>query len=68
MSGLRKKLNSLDTELGLMEMVLAGIKSALTRQPFSVTQGLRNLAAAQEAIGWTHLCKGWILKQWIEGQ
>jgi len=68
MSGLRKKLNSLDTDLGLMEMVLAGIKSALTRQPFSVSQDLRNLAAAQEAIGWTNLFKGRISKQWIERQ
>ena len=51
-----------------MEMVLAGIKSALTRQPFSVAQDLRNLAAAQEAIGWTNLFKGRISKQWIERQ
>jgi len=31
-------------------------------------QDLRNLAAAQEAIGWTHLFKGRISKQWIERQ
>jgi len=30
MSGLRKKLNSLGTEMGLMEMMPAGVKSALT--------------------------------------
>jgi len=46
MSGLRKKLNSLGTEIGLMEMMLAGVKSALTRQQFRVPQELRNLAAA----------------------
>jgi len=68
MSGLRKKLNSLGTEIGLMEMMLAGVKSALTRQQFRVPQDLRNLAAAQEAIGWTHLFKGRISKQWIDRQ
>jgi len=36
MSGLRKKLNSLGTETGLMEMMLAGVKSAMTRQQFRV--------------------------------
>jgi len=55
MSGLRKKLNSLGTEMGLMEMMLAGVKSALMRQQFRVPQDLRNLAVAQEATGWTHL-------------
>jgi len=40
MSGLRKKLNSLGTETGLMEMMLAGVKSALTRQQFRVPQDL----------------------------
>jgi len=62
MSGLRKKLNSLDTETGLMEMMLAGVKSSLTRKPFRVPRDLRNLAAAQEAISWTHLFKCWISK------
>jgi len=51
-----------------MEMMLAGVKSALTRQQFRVPQDLRNLAAAQEAIGWTHLFKGRISKQWINRQ
>jgi len=68
MSGLRKKLDALGTETGLMEMMLAGVKSALMRQPFRVPRDLRNLAAAQEAIGWTHLFKGQISKQWIERQ
>jgi len=36
MSGLRKKLNSLSPETGLMEMMLAGVKSALMRQQFRV--------------------------------
>jgi len=31
-----------------------------------VAQDLRNLAAAQEAIGWTNLFKGRISKQWIK--
>jgi len=66
MLGLRKKLNSLDTEIGLMEMVLTRVKSTLTRQPFRVAHDLRNLVAAQEAIGWTNLFKGRISKQWIE--
>jgi len=68
MSGLRKKLNSLGTETGLMEMMLARVKSALTRQQFRVPQELRNLAAAQEATGWIHLFKGRISKQWINRQ
>jgi len=73
MSGLRKKLNSLGTETGPMEMMLAGVKSALTSQQFRVPQDLRNLAAAQEATGWIHLFKGriykqWIFKQWIDRQ
>jgi len=68
MSGLRKKLNSLGTEIGLMEMMLAGVKSALTRQQFRVPQDLRNLAAAQEATGSIHLCKGHISKLWINRQ
>jgi len=68
MSGLRKKLNSLGTEIGLMEMMLAEVKSALMRQQFRVPQDPRNLAAAQEAIGSTHLFKGWISKQWINRQ
>jgi len=68
MLGLRKKLNSVGTEIGLMEMMLAGVKSALTRQQFRVPQELRNLAAAQEAIGWIHLFKGRISKQWINRQ
>jgi len=68
MSGLRKKLNSLGTEMGLMELMLAGVKSALTRQQFRVPQELRNLAAAQEATGWIHLFKGRISKQWIDRQ
>jgi len=63
MSGLRKKQNSLDTEMGPMEMMLAGVKSALTNQPFSVAKDLRNPAAAQEAAGWTNLFKGRISKQ-----
>jgi len=57
MSGLHKKLNSLGTETGLMEMILAGVKSALTRQPFRVPHDLRNLAAAQESIGWISCSK-----------
>jgi len=68
MSGLRKKLNSLGTEIGLMEMMLAGVKSALTRQQFRVPQDLRNLAVAQESIGWIHLFKGRISKHWIDRQ
>ena len=68
MCGLRKKLDSLGTEIGWMEMMLARVKGALTRQPFRQPQDLRNLAAAQEAIGWTHLFKGRISKQWIERQ
>jgi len=68
MSGLCKKLNSLGTETGLMEMMLAGVKSALTRQQFRVPQELRNSAAAQEAMGWIHLFKGRISKQWINRQ
>jgi len=51
-----------------MEMMLAGVKSALTRQQFRVPQDLRNLAAAQEATGWIHLFKGRISKQWIDSQ
>jgi len=65
MSGLCKKLDSLETEIDLTEMVLAGVNCALTRQPFRVPQELRNLAAAQQAIGWTHLFKGRISKQLI---
>jgi len=68
MSGLRKKLNSLGTETGLMEMMLAAVKSALTRRQVGVPQDLRNLAAAQEAIGWSHLFKCQISKQWINRQ
>jgi len=68
MSGLCKKLNSLGTETGLMEMMLARAKSALTRQLFRVPHDLRNLAAAQEVIGQTHLFKGRISKQWVERQ
>jgi len=49
-------------------MMLAGVKCALTRQPIRVTQKLRNLAATQDAVGWTHLFKGRISKQWIERQ
>ena len=67
-SGLRTKLGSFGTEIGLMEMMLDGVKCALTRQPFTVTQELRNLAGAQEAIGWTHRFKGRISKQLIERQ
>jgi len=51
-----------------MEMMLAGVKSALTRQQFRVPQDLRNLATAQVAICWTHLFKGCISKQWIDRQ
>jgi len=65
MSGLLKKLNSLGAEMGLMEMMLAGVNSALTREQFGVPQELRNLGAAQEATGWIHLFKGRISKQWI---
>jgi len=68
MSGLCKKLGSLGTEIGLMEMMLSGVKSALRRQPFRVPHGQRNLAAAQEATGCTHLFKGRISKQWIARQ
>jgi len=49
MSGLRAKLNSLGTETGVMEAVLAEVKSALTRHQFRAPQDLRNLAVAQEA-------------------
>jgi len=68
MSGLRKKLNSLGAEMGLMEMMLARVKSALTRQQFRAPQELRNSAAAQEATGWIHLFKAQISKQWIDRQ
>jgi len=68
MSRLHKKLNSLGTETGVMEMMLAGVKSALTRQPCRVHHDLMNLAAAQEAIGWTRMFKGRIFKQWIARQ
>jgi len=64
MSSLRKKLHSSGTEIGLMEMLLTSVKSALTR----VAHNLRNLGAAQEATGWTHLFKGRISKQWTERQ
>jgi len=66
MSGLHKKLDSLGTETRLMEMMLAGVKCSLTRQPFSLPQDLRNLVATQEATGWTHLFKGQTTKQWTE--
>ena len=68
MSSLRKKSDSLDTGLGLMETMLAGVKSALNGQAPWLPQELRNLAAAQEAIGWEHLFKGRISKQWAERQ
>jgi len=62
------QLSLLGESTGLMEMMLAGVKCALTRQPFRVSQDLRNLATTQEAIGWTHLFKGRITKQWTERQ
>jgi len=55
------------TKIGLMEMMLE-VKCALAGQPFRLPQDLRNIAAAQEAIGLIHLFKGWISKQWIERQ
>ena len=66
--GLRSKLEELDTELGLSEMVYAGIKGALTGVNPAFPQELRNVAAAQEAIGWDHLFKGRMSKQWVERQ
>jgi len=68
MSGMRKKLDSLDTETGLMEMLIAGVKCALTRQQFRLPQDLRSAAAAQEATGWSHLFEGRISDQWTERQ
>jgi len=53
-------LRNRDRSDGIMEMMIAGVKSALMRQPFRVPHDLRNLVAAQEAIGWIHLFKGWI--------
>jgi len=50
----------LNIDIGLMEMMLAGVKNALTRQQFRVPQDLSKLAAA--------LFKGWISKQWIDRQ
>jgi len=44
MSGLRKKLDSLGTEIGLMDMLLANVKCALTGQPFRLPQHMRNTA------------------------
>jgi len=54
--------------MDLMEMMLAGVKCALTVQPFRMPQEVRNTAAAQEVVGWIHLFKGRIYKQWIERQ
>jgi len=68
MSCLCKKLDSLGTEIGLMEMMLAGVKCALTGQPFRLPQELRIIAATQEAVGWTQLSKGRMSRQWIKRQ
>jgi hypothetical protein len=66
--GLRKKLRALNTELGLSELIYAGAKSAVTGVAPRFSSELRTIAAAQEAIGWTHLFKGRISKQWIARQ
>ena len=68
LAGLRRKLTSLDTELGLQELIYAGIKSALTGFEPNFPAELHNIAAAQEAIGWTHLFLGQISKQWVARQ
>jgi len=68
LSGSRKKLNSSGTEIGLVETMLAGIKSDLMRQLFRVPQDLRSAVTAREATDWTHLFKGRISKQQTERQ
>ena len=68
MSGLRKKLDLLGTEIDLMEMMLGGVKCALTGQPFRLPLDPRNIAASQEAIGWINMFKVWMSKHSIERQ
>jgi hypothetical protein len=68
LTGLRKKLTALDTELGLHELVYAGIKGAVTGTTPTFSSNLQNIAAAQEAIGWIHLLKGRMSKQWVARQ
>ena len=67
-SGLRSKLEDLDTEIGLSELIYAGVKGAVSGIAPTFPQNLRNLAAAQEAIGWTHLFKGRMSRQWVDRQ
>jgi len=62
----RSRTQSSGIKTGMMEMMLAGVKCALTGQPFRLPQELKNIAAAQEAISWNYLFKGRISKQWIE--
>jgi hypothetical protein len=69
LSGLRRKLEKLDTELGLVELICTGIRGALyPDQALRFPVELRTLAAAQEAIGWINLFKGRMSKQWIARQ
>jgi len=69
LSGLRRKLEKLDTELGLVELICTGIRGALyPDQALRFPVELRTLAAAQEAIGWINLFKGRMSQQWIARQ
>jgi hypothetical protein len=65
---LKKKLEALNTESGVQELVMAGVKAAIYSQEPRVSADLRELAEQQSAIGWTNLLRGRMSKQWIERQ
>jgi len=67
-NGLHKKLNSLGTETCLMEMMLAGAKSALTRQAIQSASRPNETSGIPRGHRFLSAVKGRISKQWISGQ
>ena len=65
----KEKLEKLKTETGLMELILTGLRVPLyPEQEFYFSEELADQVEAQELIGFDHLLKGRISKQWIDRQ
>ena len=68
---MRAKVIEPDTHPGMADLLLAGLRAVLqgdTSDTIEVPQGLEELAAAQEAIGWDQLLKGRITIGWSDRQ
>ena len=64
---LKKELTTLKTHLDVMELIVAGVHALLHGQPtqsITIPPNLIHIAHAQQEIGWIHMLRGRLSKQW----